>query len=119
MLLRGRFEDRSDPVLIIVPLTVISYLFGTVLSIRDFVILGSIGVGAATLATAVLVFILSIRLRKREILTIRKIGGTERRLRGILAAEILLVVGVSGGLTGALVLILNLYGTALALAIVG
>jgi len=119
VLLRGRYEERTDPVQILVPRTVIADLMGTVLSIRDFVILGSIGVGAATLATAVLVFILSIRLRKREILTIRKIGGTERRLRGILAAEILLVVGVSGGLTGALVLILNLYGTALALAIIG
>ncbi|MGB5872957.1 MAG: ABC transporter permease [Bacteroidota bacterium] len=119
VLLRGRYEERSDPVQILVPRNVIADLMGTVLSVRDFVIMGSLGVGAATLATAVLVFVLSIRLRKREISTIRKIGGTERRLKGILAAEILLVVGLSGALTGALVLMLSRYGTVLALAIIG
>jgi putative ABC transport system permease protein len=119
VLLRGRYEERTDPVQILVPRIVIADLMGTVLSVRDFVIMGSLGVGAATLATAVLVFVLSIRLRKREISTIRKIGGTERRLKGILAAEILLVVGVSGGLTGALILMLSRYGTVLALAIIG
>jgi ABC-type antimicrobial peptide transport system permease subunit len=36
--------------------------------------------------------VLSIRLRRREIETIRKIGGSSRRLRGMLASEILLVV---------------------------
>jgi putative ABC transport system permease protein len=119
ILLRGRYEERSDPVQILVPRVVIDDLMATVLSVRDFVILGSIGVGMATLATAVLVFVLSIRLRKREIITIRKIGGTERRLRAILAAEIVMVLGLSGSLTVFLVLLLSRFGTALALTIIG
>ncbi len=118
ILLRGRYEERSDPVQVLVPRVVIDDLMATVLSVRDFVILGSIGVGIATLATAVLVFVLSIRLRKREIMTIRKIGGTERRLRAILAAEICMVLGLSGSLTAFLVFVLSRIGTALALTII-
>jgi putative ABC transport system permease protein len=56
------------------------------------VVLGGVGVGVATLMTAALVFVLSIRLRRREIETIRKIGGSSQRLIGVLASEILLVV---------------------------
>jgi putative ABC transport system permease protein len=72
-------------------------------TVRDYVLLGSIGVSAATLITAALVFVLSIRLRRREIETIRKIGGSSRRVAGTLVSEILLVVVgglvIAGGLT--------------------
>jgi len=76
----------------LVPSDVVSEILETMFSVRNYVILGSIGVGVATLMTAVLVFVLSIRLRRREIETIRKIGGSSQRLIGVLASEILLVV---------------------------
>jgi putative ABC transport system permease protein len=91
ILLRGRYETEQNTVQILVPLEVIDELLETVFSVRDWIILGSIGVGIATVATIVLVFTLSIRLRKREIETIRKIGGPRRRLTAILGTEILLV----------------------------
>ena len=92
ILLRGRYEEEGTDVQMIVPSDVVSEVLETMFSVRDYVILGGIGVGVATLMTAALVFLLSIRLRRREIETIRKIGGSSRRLTAMLASEILLVV---------------------------
>ncbi len=114
IMLRGRYEERTGPVQILVPIDIINELMETVLSVRDFVIMGSIGVGAATLATAVLVFLLSIRLRKKEIETIRKIGGNGRRLRAILASEIVLVITMSAVVAAILLIIVSQYGPVLA-----
>ncbi len=92
ILLRGRYEETDTPVQMLVPVEVVDEVLATMFSVRDYVVLGSLAVGAATLMTAVLVFVLSIRLRRREIETIRKIGGSSQRLIGVLASEILLVV---------------------------
>jgi len=92
IVLRGRYETGQDAVQMLVPLRIIDSLLATVFSVRDFVVLGSIGVLIATAAIAALVFALSIRLRQREIATIRKIGGPRRRVSAILLTEVLLVV---------------------------
>jgi putative ABC transport system permease protein len=103
VLLQGRYQEQDADVQLVAPAQVIEELLATVFSVRDFVLLGSIGLGLATLMTASLVFALSIRLRRREIETIRKIGGSRQRLRGVLAAEILMIVlgglAMAGGLT--------------------
>jgi putative ABC transport system permease protein len=92
ILLQGRYEAGEQTVQVLVPSRVIDELLATMFSVRDYIVMGSIGVGVATAVTVTLVFVLSIRLRRREIETIRKIGGSRRRLSGILAAEILIVV---------------------------
>ncbi len=92
IVLRGRYEEEGTAVQMLVPSDVVSELLETVFSVRNYVMLGSIAVGVATLITAALVFVLSIRLRRREIETIRKIGGSSRLLIGVLASEISLVV---------------------------
>jgi len=102
ILLRGRYEEEGTAVQMLVPSQVVGELLETMFSVRDYVILGSLGVGAATLMTTALVFLLSIRLRQREIETIRKIGGSSQRLRGMLASEILLVVFAGVLIAGAL-----------------
>jgi len=103
IMLRGRYESGVDVVQILVPLEVIDELLETVFSVRDWIILGSIGVGIATFATIVLVFTLSIRLSRREIETIRKIGGPRGQLIAILGTEILMVLStaimIAAGLT--------------------
>lgn len=114
ILLRGRYEERSDAVQILVPLQVISGLLETIFSIRDYIIMGSIGVGIATVATTVLVFFLSIRLRQREIKTIRKIGGSRRRLSAILATEIIIVVVLSILIAFVMTAAVSRYGIAFA-----
>jgi putative ABC transport system permease protein len=82
-------------------------------SVRNYVILGSVAVGGATLMTATLVFVLSIRLRRREIETIRKIGGSSRRLTGMLAMEILLVVLAGVVIAGILTVGVSRFGNLL------
>ena len=105
IMLRGRYEAQGTgtAVQMLVPLQVINSLLETVFSVRNFIALGSIGIILATAAITILVFILSIRLRRREIETIRKIGGPRRRLWAILFTEILMVVcgavAIAAGMT--------------------
>jgi putative ABC transport system permease protein len=102
ILLRGRYENADTSIQMLVPLQAVNELVDTMFSVRDYVVMAGIGVGVATIATVVLVFMLSIRLRRREIETIRKIGGTRQRLISILAAEIILVAAASAGIAGLL-----------------
>jgi putative ABC transport system permease protein len=92
IVLRGRFAELEEPVQMVVPREVVDELVETMFSVRDAVLLVSLGLGAATLATAALVFALSVRLRRRELETMRKIGASRGRMRAVLASEVLLVV---------------------------
>jgi ABC-type antimicrobial peptide transport system permease subunit len=60
-----------------------------------------------TAAAAILVFVLSICLRRREITTIRKIGAPRSRLLAIFSAEILMVVAASTAIAAALTALLS------------
>ena len=110
VLLRGRYEELGGAVQMIVPSAVVDELLDTMFSVRDWVVLGSLAVGAATAMTAALVFALSIRVRRREIETIRKIGGGRRRLITILGAEILVVVLAAVAIAGALTAVVSRFG---------
>jgi len=110
ILLRGRYEEEGTAVQMLVPSDVVGEVLETMFSVRDYVILGSLGVGVATLMTAALVFLLSIRLRRREIETIRKIGGSSQRLIGVLVSEILLVVFGGVLIAGVLTLGVSRFG---------
>lgn len=113
ILLRGRYEEEGAAVQMLVPSVVVGEILETMFSVRNYVILGSIGVGVATVMTAALVFVLSIRLRRREIETIQRIGGSSGRLRGMLAAEILLVVLGGVAIAGILTVCVGRLGDAL------
>ncbi|MHC4959573.1 MAG: FtsX-like permease family protein, partial [Planctomycetota bacterium] len=82
---------------------VLGELLGTILTIEAFVVAALALVGVATLMTAALVFWLSLRLRRREIRTMRRIGGSRGRIMAVLAAEVLGVVlagiALAAGLT--------------------
>ena len=69
-------------------------------------------VGIATLLTAALVFMLSVRLRGREIQTMVKIGGSRARVTALLLSEVIVVVAVSAGLAACLTLLTSRYGSA-------
>jgi len=90
-ILMGRFESLDIPSQILQPTTVIDDLLGTIFTVQNFVVAGMLLVGLAALATAVLVFVLSLRLRKREIETMAKQGprrrGADHRDRGRRAGE--------------------------------
>ncbi len=101
-ILMGRYESPDDPAQILQPTTVIDDLLGTIFTVQNFVVAGMLLVGLAALATAVLVFVLSLRLREREIETMAKIGGSRVRVAGVLVTEVAVVVLTSVLLAGVL-----------------
>ena len=101
-ILMGRYESPDDPAQVLPPTTVIDDLLGTIFTVQNFVVAGMLLVGLAALATAVLVFVLSLRLREREIETMAKIGGSRARVAGVLVTEVAVVVLTSVLLAGVL-----------------
>ena len=73
-------------------------------------VLAGAGVAIVAFGIMALVFALSIRLRRREIETIRKIGGARQRLLGVLSAEIAIVVATGLGLAAGLTAMVSHYG---------
>jgi len=110
VLLRGRYQERKNSVQMLVPIKIIQELLDTVFVVRDYVVLAGAGVAVAAFGIMTLVFALSIRLRKREIETIRKIGGARQRLTGILCVEIAIVVAAGIGLAAALTALAGRFG---------
>ncbi len=110
VLLRGRYEEGDTAVQMVVPSEVVIGLIDTMFSVRDWVMLGSLAVGVGTAMTAALVFALSIRVRRREIETIRKIGGGRRRLATILGAEIVVVIVAAVVIAGVLTAVVSRFG---------
>ena len=96
-LLRGRFESPDEGLQIVRPVDVLDELLEIVLTVETFVIAAVAVVGLSTLATAVLVFMLSLRLRRREIETMRKIGGARWSIGAVMTSEVaaVLVAGVT------------------------
>ena len=91
-LLQGRYESAEDLAQVVTPVTVMNDLLGTILTVERFVVAGAVIVGLATLATAVLVFLLSLRLRRRERMTLLKIGGSRPVVAAVMASEVVVVL---------------------------
>ena len=110
-LLMGRYQNTNQPQQIVRPMRVMEELLATILTVQSFVIAALIIVGLATLATASLVFLLSLRLRRREIETMVKIGGSRTRIAAVLASEVLVVVGLSITLAAVLTWMTGAFGS--------
>jgi len=102
VLLEGRYQAPDSPVRVVRPAEVMEELLATVFTVRQYVLAAVALVGAATLATIALVFLLSIRLRRAEIRTMTRIGAAPGRVAAILGTEILLVLAASVLLAGLL-----------------
>jgi putative ABC transport system permease protein len=111
-LLRGRYLGEQERVQIVAPASVMDDLLDTVFTVRGYVMAAVLVVGVATLATMVLVFILSLQLRRRELETMGKIGGSKGRIRGLAAIEILGVLGSGVLLAGVLSALTGWFATA-------
>ena len=110
VILQGRYEDKDASGQIVRPIDIITELLGTILTIQQFVIGAVIIIGMATIATASLVFMLSLRLRKREIVTITKIGGARSTVIGMVSAEIIAVIVASTVLAIVLTMMTRQFG---------
>ena len=100
-LLQGRYLGDDELVQIVPPAKVMDELLKAILTVRRYILIAVALVGIATLATMTLVFMLSLQLRRREMETIIKIGGSRVRIASLVAAEVLGVIvagAVSAGL---------------------
>ena len=88
-------------------------LLGTIFTVRGYVLVAAIILGSATLATMTLVFVLSLQLRRREMQAIAKIGGSRIQIVGLVAVEILGVLGAGVLLATALSALTGSFATAL------
>ncbi len=96
-IVRGRYQSTDATEQIIVPRAIMDELLATVLTVQRFVLAALVCVGLATLASAGLVFMLSFRLRRREIATMVKIGGSRARIVSVLCSEVAIVVVIAAG----------------------
>lgn len=109
-LLMGRYQSANKISQIVQPISVMEELLASVLRVRTFILAGVLLLGVATSLSVLLVFALSLRLRKQEIDTMRKLGVARFRLLFIIAWEILLVIGLSGTLAAGLTLATQQFG---------
>jgi putative ABC transport system permease protein len=101
-LLIGRYRTGENVHQVVKPDSVLRELLATILAVERFVVAGLVVVGFSTLATASLVFMLSLRLRRREITTMDKIGGSRGRVLVLVLCEIAGSLFLSGILAVAL-----------------
>ena len=111
-LLRGRYESADDMSQVVPPVTVMDELLDTILTVQSYVIVAVVVVGLSTLATAALVFILSLKLRQREIQTMIRIGGSRASIGWIVVSEIVVVLSTSVVLALGLTFITSRFGSA-------
>jgi len=101
-LLLGRYQSH-ETLQLLPPPAVVDELLATVFSVQSVIVAALFVVGATTAALVALVFLLSLRLRRGEIETMMKIGGSRRRIASILGLEMVGVLGLglllSAGLT--------------------
>jgi len=112
-ILMGRYEGDDLRSQIVKPAAVIDRLLATVFTVQSFVLAAVAMVAAATLATAALVFLLSYRLRRRELQTLVKIGGSRAAVGTLLVAEMVFVIVVSVAVAGGLTAITGRFGSAM------
>ena len=110
VILMGRYQSPDELYQIMRPVTVMNELLSTILTVQTFVVVAVFVVGLSTLGAAVLVFLLSLRLRKREIETMLKIGASRYYVAAILGTEIAVVVLISLVLAGGLTLATSQFG---------
>ena len=118
VILMGRYLDSEANRQIVRPRDVVEELLDTILTIQQFIVAAVVIVAVATIATASLVFLLSLRLRRREIDTIAKIGGDRRHVASMLLAEVVIVLVLGGSLAAGLTALTWRYGSAVVESVV-
>jgi putative ABC transport system permease protein len=103
-LLRGRYLGKDQNHQIVKPKDVVDGLLQSIFRIKSVLDAVILIVGFATVLAIVLVFALSLRLRQREMLTIFKLGCRRMTIARLVAAEILIIIAISGVLCGIMVI---------------
>jgi len=112
-LLLGYYLEERDDVQIVRSHRVIAELLDTVFTVRDYIVVGIALIAIATASVALLVFYLSLRLRKGERYTLARIGASSLQVYTLMATEIIAVLLLSSVLSAILMVITNHYGITL------
>ncbi|MEM6471568.1 MAG: ABC transporter permease [Planctomycetota bacterium] len=110
-ILLGRFQSDDRPAQMIDPSEVMEQLLSTVLRVRNFVLAGSVLLAFASLCLVFYIFGLSVRLRKREIETMRRIGAGKFKIVSIIGIEIALTLVTSSLAAAVLTALSRQYGS--------
>lgn len=102
-ILRGRYFEPTEAVQIVRPLAVVEELLGLVAQVKKFFDAQSALVAGATILLLGLVFLLEIRLRKREIETMFRIGCSRGLLLRLFALEWAILVSIAAGIVSILI----------------
>lgn len=105
--------DAAKPYQLVVPGTVIDGLLANIFRIKNVLDAVILVVGTATGLALILVFALSLRLRQREISTVFRIGGSRLTIARFLAAEIAIIILLSGLLCAAAMVVVDHYSEVL------
>ena len=108
-ILRGRYLAKEETRQIVKPGDVIDGLLQNIFRIKNVLDAVISVVALATILAIILVFALSLRLRQREIKTIFKLGCSRLTIARLLAAEIFIIVFISGLLCGAMIFAVDQY----------
>ena len=107
-ILRGRYLENAT-YQIAKPKDVIDGLMQNIFRIKNMMDGIIFVVGLATIAAIILVFAMSLRLRQREINTITRLGCRRLTIAGLLSAEVVIILLMSGALCLALMLVMQHY----------
>ncbi len=111
-ILRGRYiggDPANENQQIEVPGKVVGELLDTIFRIKSILDAVILVVGIATLLALTLVFALSLRLRQREVQTIFKLGCSRSTIARLMAAEIAIILALSGAITALLLALVAHY----------
>ncbi|MBW2606425.1 MAG: ABC transporter permease [Deltaproteobacteria bacterium] len=101
-ILLGRYQGYPQNMQLIQPKNVVQELILSILRIKRTLDTIIVTVSLSTMMTIVLVFLLSIRLREKEIKTIFRLGCSRMATSGFIAAEIIIIGVMSITLAGIL-----------------
>jgi len=110
-ILRGRYLKREGTRQIVRPVDVIDGLLQNIFRIKNVLDAVISVVALATILAIILVFAISLRLRQREIQTIFRLGCRRATIARLLAAEISIIVVMSGVFCSALIWSVNQFST--------
>jgi len=102
VILMGRYQGADGLSQILRPAPAVESLLGTVFAVRSYVVAALALVGIATLSVAALVFMLSLRLRRREVETLIRIGAARATVAALLVSEVAFVLVVAAALAALL-----------------
>jgi putative ABC transport system permease protein len=108
-ILQGRYLSKEETYQIADPEEVIDGLLQNIFRIKNVLDAVIVLVGLATVLAIILVFVLSLRLRQREIKTIFKLGCSRMTMVRLLGSEILIIVFSSGIICSIMVFVVSLF----------